>query len=150
MRIGLQKFKSTFRLSNTETTTQKVLFTYSFQSLDTPFPVTPPPWTNWVQDLRHALIVCKNHVPNTISSQPLHFDPIPQCPWVSNLAISCPTGLCEPVLLVLTLVCFISNFAVNYLLSLHTAETNLLRSGTSHPCIPLQILQRSLAIVTLR
>ena len=70
--------------------------------------------------------------------------------WVSNLAISCPTGLCEPVLLVLTLVCFISNFAVNYLLSLHTAETNLLRPGTSHPCIPLQILQRSLAIVTLR
>ena len=148
MRIGL-KIKSTFRLNNTAMTTQKALFTCLFQPPDTPFLTTPLLKTNWVQDPRHASAVCKNHVPNVLSSQPLHSDPLPQCP-VSNLAISRSTRLCKSVLLVLTLVCSNCKVAASYLLSLHTAETNLLRPGTFHPCIHLQILQRSPAIVTLR
>ena len=42
------------------------------------------------------------------------------------------------------------NLAASYLPSLPTAETKFLRPGKSHPCIHLQILQRSLALVTLR
>ena len=79
MRIGL-KIKSTFRLHNTAMTTQKALFTCLFQPPDTPFLTTPLLKTNWVQDPRHASAVCKNHVPNVLSSQPLHSDPLPQCP----------------------------------------------------------------------
>ena len=90
MRIGL-KIKSTFRLSNTAMTTQKALFTCLFQPPDTPFLTTPLLKTNWVQDPRRASVVRKNHVPDPVSSQPLHLDPIPQCPRMSNLAISCPT-----------------------------------------------------------
>ena len=43
------------------------------------------------------------------------------------------------------------NLAASYLPSLSTAEPKkILRLGTLHPCKHLQILQRSLALVTLR
>ena len=42
------------------------------------------------------------------------------------------------------------NLAASYLPSLSTAETKILRLGKLHLCKHLQILQRSLALVTLR
>ena len=73
-----------------------------------------------------------------------------QCPTWKSVALPDYTNQFFSSLPVLTLVCSNHKVAASYLLLLHTAETNLLRLGTFHPCKHLQILQRSLALVTLR
>ena len=38
---------------------------------------------------KHVIAVCQNYVLNSVSSQPKHADPLPQCPYSENTAINC-------------------------------------------------------------